>query len=103
MSEVDVDTGDTELHEVWTELQRTQDPGEREFLLERLAGAALDFHDFSDGEIPEDLHAHFEQLRRVREDYHLVAVRVGRFVARMMEDHETRARMTAHAGSSSTN
>lgn len=89
------------MHEVWDQLQRSEDPDEREFLLARLAQVALQAHDFSDGETAEELHAHFEQLRRVREDYHLVAIRVGRFVARMMDDHDMRTRMNAHTDNSS--
>lgn len=95
MSEVD-DEG-SELRSAWKELQATNDPDGREFLLERIASLALEYHDFSDTEIGEDTHEYFEDLRQAREDYHLTAVRVGRFVARMLESHDTLGRMKEHA------
>jgi len=101
MSEVDAEG--TEVHELWKELQGTDDPGGREFLLERLAELALELHDFSDAEIGEDTHEYFEDLRRAREEYHLSAVRVGRFVARLMENHDALKRMKEHADDSSAN
>jgi hypothetical protein len=95
MSEVDAD--DSEVLEIWRALQATDDPDGREMLLARLASLALEYHDFSDGEIAEDTHGSFEDLRRVREKYHLTAVRVGRLVARMMENRDTMESMKQHA------
>lgn len=103
MSETDADPGITEIRAVWYQLQRTDDPDEREILLERLAEVAFWAHDFSDLELHEDLHAQFERLRRAREDYHLCALRVGRTVARLIDEDETRAAMQAHADSSEAN
>lgn len=93
----EVDAEGSELHDVWKELQGTDDPDGREFLLERLASVALEYHDFSDTEIGEDTHECFEELRRARENYHLLAVRAGRFVARMLENHDTLGAMKRHA------
>jgi hypothetical protein len=92
----EVDAEGSELRDVWKELQTTEDPDGREFLLEQLATLALECHDFSDPEIAEETHEYFEDLRRAREEYHLIAVRAGRFVARMMENHDTLRAMRRH-------
>ena len=84
----------SEVREVWDELQGTDDPDSREFLLERLAELALQHHDFSDCDISEDTHECFEALRRAREEYHLVAVKVGRLVARILETQDVFSDMT---------
>lgn len=91
------------VRSLWLELERTQDLDCREYILERLGEAALDLHDFSDLEISEDVHRRFEGLRKVREDYHLIAMKVGRFVAQMLDEHEARARAQAHADDPSAN
>jgi hypothetical protein len=92
-----VDSYDSEMNDVWRELKITEEPDSREFLLERLAEFALNQHDFSDVEIGDDVHEYFEELRQARETYHLTAVRVGRFVARTMENTETLGAMRSHA------
>ena len=87
MSAVDLDN-DPDMTDVWRKLQAAKEPNSREDLLFRLAEFALEQHDFSDPDIDEDVHDEFELLRRARENYHLVGVRVGRFVARLVEENE---------------
>lgn len=76
---------ETEARDVWIELQETVDPMDRECLLIRLAEFACSSHDFSDPNEVEEVHEQFGLLRKAQEDYHLAALRVGRYVARMME------------------
>jgi hypothetical protein len=99
----DTNVEDSEVHDLWDELQKTIDPDGREFLLERLAELALDGHDFSDCDLSEETHEHFELLRRAHENYHLTAVKVGRFVARMIDNHEALSKLQELADNSSAN
>ena len=94
----EIDVSGPEVQEAWNEFQQTADPYEREFLLIRLAELTADTHDFSDTDIAEDVQCLFERLRRAREDYHIAAVRVGRFIARVLEAQEVKDSMERHAG-----
>lgn len=82
------DDDDTDVREVWNDLQEAKDPMDREFLLVRLAEYALRTHDFSDLEICDGIHEQFAALRLAQEKYHLAALSAGRFVAHMMESDE---------------
>lgn len=83
-----LDSDDSEMQDVLKELDTVTDPTDREFLLVRLAEYAGRFHDFSDVEISDEFHDQFEALREAQSQYHQTAVRVGRFVARMIEQDQ---------------
>jgi len=97
----DVDVESPEMRDIWANLQRSDDPDEREYLLARLANIALEHHDFSDPEVSEGTHSQFEMLRHSRERHHAAAVRVGRLVARMMASHDVPSNTKTHAGETS--
>ena len=76
---------DDEAREVWNELRSTRDPASREDLLVRLAECALDSHDFTNLDVPEDIHDALSEMRASQERYQLTAIRVGRLVAQLIE------------------
>lgn len=80
-----IDDDESEVLEVWHELQSAKDPQSREDLLIRLAECALIDHDFSNLETPDEIQDAFSELRASQAQYQVAALRVGRIVAQYMD------------------
>ena len=76
---------DTDMQEVWNELQDSTDSRNREDILIRLAECALRDHDFSDLDTADEVHNAFCAMRVAQAQYEVAALTVGRIVAQLME------------------